>query len=252
METLPCPICQTSVVVPVHFTCFSCACGEDYCVCLQCARNYLQLNRDRDEWAPQRKCLLCPATTYLSPMDESKCLRKNRIYMRMDANVYPCFHGDLGCEFRGTQRELDRHVDHECVYRTLRCPCGACHTAHDAQKHYIKCSHHKKCPMCETYVHLDASAKHLQDEHGLVACVHVGCPEIVATDALEEHLGFSCRHRLVSCAVCHQKKTVVTLSQHMSQHLSESRLEVDRAVEQLIAAQKKMTSVVDAFHNTRS
>lgn len=244
-QSMECPICQSDVLLPVHFTCFPCECGEDYCVCLQCARTYLQLNKDRHERVPQRKCVLCPRVVNPSSLSvESRCLRKNRIYMRLDPAVHPCFH--TGCDFRGTQCELERHLEKECLQRTVRCPCGASFSVASAQDHQKGCCHYTQCRVCEAHVPLDGWKKHLRREHDLVACSHVGCLDTMAPHQLEKHLVSECRHRLVSCTFCREKKIFHGMATHMSRHLAESRYRVDVAAETLLVAQKDLASVMEA------
>ena len=245
-----CPVCQGDVVLPVHFTCFPCksSCSESYCVCLKCARQYLQMDNKgrRDYRAHQRKCLYCPAVTRLcAVMDESTCLRKNRIYMQLDTAVYPCWSD--GCDFRGTQCELDRHLEKDCRYRPLRCPCGATFQAKDASSHYEICCHYKKCFVCNAYLPYDGLQNHLRLEHGLVSCGYVGCSEILSVDHVATHMASECRLRLVPCVICQQQRTSETIQNHMEVHLEDSCEEVARLKKNLLAAVQRKRIVETAY-----
>jgi len=247
---IQCPVCQGNVVLPVHFTCFPCksSCGESYCVCLKCARQYLQMDNKgkRDYRALQRKCLYCPAVTRLcAVMDESTCLRKNRIYMQLDTAVYPCLSD--GCDFCGTQCELERHLEKDCRYRPFRCLCGVTFQAKDASSHFKTCSHYKKCVVCNEYLPYDDLPSHQRLQHGLVSCGYVGCSEILSLDRVATHMASECRHRLVPCVVCQQKRTADTLQCHMERHVEDSREEVARLKKNLDVAETRRQTVATAY-----
>lgn len=247
--SLGCPICQGDVVLPVHFTCFPCSCAEDYCVCLYCARKYLEFENPQND---QKKCLLCPTVIYRpSSLPESKCFRTNRVYMRLDPKEYPCPLA-LGCAFQGKQMELERHVLEECLFRTMMCECGQFMCADDLLDHRRGCPHYRDCPTCETSIPLDSFSKHLRQEHFLELCPHTGCPEILSVDKIQDHLQRTCRHRLVECKVCHQFSLAYKIGDHLTQHLQQSRHELCQAVDRLVSAQQKMAMVAEALEKNEA
>lgn len=223
-RSMQCPICLGDVVLPVHFTCFSCECSETYCVCWPCGRRHLHMDSDekgkRGGNGPP-KCLYCPVQ--VSTTDESRCFRKNRIYMQQDPTVYPCI--DAECDFKGSQCELERHLDKDCRSRRLRCPCGASFQANHASSHYTTCCHYKICGVCEEHVPVDDLPHHRRIRHDLVACPYVGCPEVVPTNRLHHHTTTSCGHRLVSCPVCQQKRRAKDMRHHLEDHRTDVCLE---------------------------
>ena len=247
--SLRCPICQEDVVLPVHFTCFSCidSCSDDYCVCFGCAQRYLEFHLPRSQRSLNRKCLLCPMVVHRDTLNESHCFRKNRVYMRLDAKEYECPSAHTGCLFRGKQMTLERHLLEECLYRTLSCLCGESIRADQVVEHRRKCWHYKSCPQCQESILIDKYSNHLRSVHGLVPCPHTGCIEVVEENMLQHHLSHVCQHRLLECTVCRQYPVLCKMGEHLSQHLQESRDQVSSSVERLVNAQRKMAVVVEAW-----
>lgn len=168
-----CLICHERVRIPVQITCFPChqeppSCHDISRVCMLCARRYLQLDKPNVLRSPRVRCLTCDAVTSPPSLNSSTCYRKDYLLMSLDTETYSC----PNCNYHGSQTELDRHVEHMCDYRIVRCPasggdgrCGVSYRACDERTHMSECYFYVFCWECVDYIHKDAYFFHMHTHH---------------------------------------------------------------------------------------
>lgn len=218
MEKISCVICLKDVRCPVHMLPFPCkthnniqqgipSCNDTVIVCMPCAQQYLHMNQFPVHSRPDRvKCLICESTCNPRTLFRSAdAFQKDFTYMRLDnTNNYPCFHEELGCKFTGTQSSLDRHLRHQCLYRTVKCICGFYCKAVEMDHHILVCSHHKSCTFClplQKRFSIDEISQHIIQEHGKVACT--SCSEWIDCDKRNIHED-QCPQKIIACEICNQ------------------------------------------------
>ena len=119
-----------------------------------CAREYLQLNKKRNDRVFSRKCLTCPAMVRCTQLSAVNSYEKDFFMMSHDRKEdYHCFHESEGCHFQGTQNKLDHHIQSKCMYRTISCRyCQLYYQAHEDTNHVPECPHRFQCFTCLEYV----------------------------------------------------------------------------------------------------
>lgn len=262
---IPCTFCHRDVLIPVHFKCFPCesrstpgqgpkrSCGEGYCVCLHCAREYLQLNKPRNQRDFEKICPMCrDVNSKVNPRNlgsADRCYSKNRIYMRLDPKVHSCVHSDKGCPYQGKQCDMERHLWDSCDYRSVSCCCGSFFMAKDRQLHSATCNQCRECPVCLHHVpHLDFYL-HLRESHNLIPCTNVGCKEMKTTDQIDTHRLHTCAYRSIHCFFCDRKSLFSEHAKHLSEHIKTSQVRLEETMEDCLKAQKQLRAVSKAFTN---
>jgi hypothetical protein len=262
MSKLTCLICQEDVRVPVELTCFRCpkqnngsnpnigpSCNDFIRVCMMCARDYLELNKVPRERKGSCKCLIC--NTRVNPQNLSgagSCYKKDYCYMRLDSRTnYPCFHSEKGCEFTGTQQQLDNHIQYDCQYRMTSCPCGTLYRVCDKEKHRASCHHYRLCPDCETYVLNIDFRNHLRDNHSKEICPHEGCGKIISRDSFNVHKD-KCLHRIVKCPRCLGPVPAVVYSTHIGNHIRACQQNISGFMEEIDKATAEMSKLIEILN----
>lgn len=258
MEKLQCLICHDDVRVPVSFKqkCFPCpvqrgkpGCHSTLRVCLLCARQYLELNKPFRQRKASLKCLLCPTVGNPQKLKGANdAYIKDYMYMSIDLRSdYACFHSTSGCAFKGTQNELDRHIQNECQYRMTTCQCNALYRVVDAQEHFASCAFYHKCPVCATYVLWDGYHAHLSSAHQLVACRHVGCDKLMSLAAQESHMARECPYRSLRCDLCSNLKRVCDYKDHLVAHIQQHQMRMVQLTGQLSETQRLWAAATEAY-----
>lgn len=218
-----CSICQDNARVPVRFTCFPCrseigpSCNSISRVCLMCAREYLQLNKKRSERILYRKCITCPVTVQCSKLKAIHSYEKDYFIMSHDQRKdYPCFHDRQGCIFKGTQNELDHHIQTECSFRIISCRlCKSYYQAQEEQQHVYSCPQRFCCFHCEEFIPLYEEKEHYLS-HDLKKCIY--CHRWIATSLLEQHI-IQCPECPRECIYCNKRVQKQQMYNHIAGHL---------------------------------
>lgn len=220
-----CCICHDSVRVPVRFICFPCknepgqpSCNSITRVCLACAREYLQLNKKRDDRVYSRKCLTCPAMVRCSQLSAVNSYEKDFFMMSHDGKEdYHCFHENEGCHFKGTQNQLDHHIQTECPHRTISCRyCRLYYLALEEMDHVPECPQRFQCPCCLDYVPLQEEKEHFLKQHHKRKCSHCRC--YTPVHIYEQHIS-ECPERPQECVYCHERVARQVMYDHLVGHV---------------------------------
>lgn len=258
MEKHECPICHDPVKVPVSFTyqCFPCrkpengpGCHDILRVCLYCARTYLQLNTYYKDRVVSRKCLLCPTTTNPRRLRKAKDIyKKDYSYMSRDKSTdYTCFHSE--CDFKGSQNNLDHHMKHQCLYRTVPCHCGVFYRPVDVESHRGQCPYYTPCTLCppHTYVLTGEWEKHVRQVHDRVACQHMGCGALFELSALEKHMASECLYRSIVCGQCGELQRMCSQQDHLLRHVQQDQQTIAQLVESMENARRSLDQSLTAY-----
>lgn len=222
-----CIICYQRVRVPVRFICFPCkhthgrpTCNSMIRVCLMCAREYLQLTKYRYERDNQRKCLTCPAKTVLYRLNATNAYEKDFLMMRNDSCAdYSCFNSEKGCNFHGTQNQLDNHNQNDCEYRIVLClHCRLTYQFNEKEEHYLICEGKKTCDHCEKRIVKSDYLYHLKNDHNMTTCYY--CDLSILVSELSHHLE-NCLDRPYRCDECRRIMVYRLKDTHLKQHLHE-------------------------------
>ena len=250
MEKLLCYICHNDVRVPVFFEskCFPCpknrgkrSCHSTLRTCVVCARTFLDLNKPRAERKEWVKCLLCPTVCYPQKLRGDDAYTKDFSYMSLDKRAdYPCFHEDRGCAFKGSQNELDRHLQEACDYRFTVCRCGCFHRIVDGPAHSAVCPFFTVCKVCQVCVLNEQYDDHLRSVHDLMACRHIGCDMLTPSADLERHMVSQCEYRSVFCLQCQGYQRRCDFQAHLQQHVEQNQKRLTELMETMNAVKLEL------------
>jgi hypothetical protein len=254
---IECGICLHMVRVPVQLICFPChrqAKGKPGCnaarrVCVTCARDFLQLNRPKNQRDYEKKCLVCPVKInprYLGPADS--VYTKDYMLMSLDKKTdYTCFHEDKGCLFQGTQNELDRHLQQDCMFRMTSCICGKFFRLHEEPIHRQTCQYFKQCPKCNEFFNIEKFSQHMFERHDLVKCAHVECEHWCSTENQIQHMEKECKYRSIACKHCKILIRVFCLPEHVASHIQHHQKEMEQLVHNMRACRQRLDECVDLY-----
>lgn len=235
MMNIVCCICHEAVRVPVRFICFPCqrppnqpSCNSITRVCLMCAREYLQLNKPRSQRTHSRKCLTCPATVRCSHLNAFLAYEKDYLFMSFDTHShYSCFYRHQGCEFQGTQNELDHHLQSDCLYRIISCShCKMYYEARNTTHHLTECPQLFCCHLCGVYLSIKNKDEHLVTIHSLRRCPY--CQEWIHLSNFPQHLQ-TCPERPCECVQCHQMIERKEMYNHLVNHVQCNQREIEQS-----------------------
>lgn len=224
MTTIPaqdiCSICLDPVRVPVELTCFPCStsktiknCYSINRICLHCARKYLHLNEIKHKRPESIKCLFCPDTVDPRTLNAETSYKKDYRMMACDPHTYTCVH-DSQCGFRGSQMQLERHLQQECNYRM--CFCMDCKCRFKANSfHDTTCPARFTCTRCHQRVLRTEYTKHFREEHHVQRCQY--CGSTFDLDHLEDHKK-TCVYRFIECDICGESKQKIMMYSHLLKH----------------------------------
>ena len=201
-----CFICMCPVRVPGYFICWKhqTPVGEPHCdsfrrQCVPCMRKMLHLNESTEKRPAYVKCPTCSATTNPRFLNAEKAYIKDFRLMNKDTyNDYKCFHDE--CDFKGTQRELDRHLRTDCPWR--RIPCEGCRMwmrSMEMEAHIKICSLYLACAICDEYIPCIQFARHLVEAHGMEQCLL--CGEFFSVSSIVAHRETKCPKGPVMCGI---------------------------------------------------
>lgn len=257
---LQCYICHDRVRIPVRFTCFPCpktnqpSCNSMIRVCIQCAKEYLQLNKAVAKRTATRKCLVCPSTIQCKDIRLLGSFEKDYLVMRFDKDDdYACFHEDKGCGFKGTQVALDHHLQQECQFREVSCKhCKKIYFFPNEEKHKARCAAQTRCKYCSEFVPIRELEDHVLTVHGLTRCKD--CSIYVPTHSIKDHAN-KCPFHKEQCPHCKGKVLAQEFQSHLSRHIKELQVEIERytkAVDNRVASMdvlsKKLTDFSSFFY----
>lgn len=218
-----CEICFHICKLPVKLTCFPCYrpsklhCHSIKRFCYTCARTFLEMDRPRLERSTAKKCTYCDSTVDLQMLRANECFEKDFFIMSLDTTQHSCVHA--GCEFKGTQNDLNRHLG-TCEFIPRRCRgCGLFMLDKEMEAHTSNCSGRQQCPECRLYILETQFHRHLLQEHSVKQCEY--CDVIVAENDLEEHLQFDCSYEPIECDFCTAVYSSGDEVQHLCDHLNE-------------------------------
>lgn len=220
MKEKECIICREQVFLPVELTCFRCyksgqiSCSSFCRVCRSCAHEYLQL--DKSTWSRDflKRCLFCDARTQMMNLDAMNSYRKDYLLMAEDTynqHLCPYCH-----EVRGTQIEIDQHIDRTCPQFYQQCACGTSLRREDFIFHFSSCSQYDKCQVCNEYILQAEIHEHMIKKHDMIQCLL--CDQYVPYRTLNVHVLHICPQRLVACDFCHQEIKISMLEIHFQEH----------------------------------
>lgn len=221
-----CVLCLDPIRIPVELTCFPCSgphtthrhCYSIHRVCLHCARQYLQLNEPRHKRKTSLRCLFCPATANPQTLNAENSYKKDYRMMAMDRSCeYKCIHDHRRCAFKGTQIELEKHVQTACEYRM--CFCTDCMVRYRANSHHIfVCKARVTCRECGDRILKTQCDLHFEREHHQRKCVY--CRKMYDMDYIRDHEKRGCLQRPIPCSVCDIEYKSVDMYNHLRDHLS--------------------------------
>lgn len=225
---ITCAICFEAVRIPVKLICFHCAAehGKPKCnsiqrLCITCAREFLELNKPRNERRYAVKCLTCPAICYPSQLNAASAYEKDFLLMSIDErDDYECIHGS--CGFRGTQMDLNRHLMEECPRRHVFCLACRKSFRDDDQEHKSRCELYTGCFFCRGFVKKDMLEAHLHESHLIKTCKH--CKKHVPLHSEHEE---TCTERKVSCPHCFGIMKMVEFEEHKMQEIDWKRMDIE-------------------------
>jgi len=113
-----CCICMEEPFLPVEFICFPCYsnkkihCCSFYRICMLCANNYLELDKDIGERDFYKKCIFCPSLCCLHSHNRSNSYKIDFCKIVQDeANHYICPYCNI---FTGSQIQIFHHLEKDC------------------------------------------------------------------------------------------------------------------------------------------
>lgn len=220
-----CCICHDNVRVPVRFICFPCknepgqpSCNSINRVCLACAREYLQLHKKWSDRVYSRKCLTCPVMVRCSQLSAINSYEKDFFMMSHDEKQdYPCFHDHRGCNFQGTQNQLDHHIQSECPYRIISCRyCKSYYEAKEDEEHVYHCSRRFRCFSCLQHVPVQEEKEHYLHQHQQRQCIY--CKHYIHVNTYDNH-ATECPERPQECVHCHEVIAKHAMYDHLIEHV---------------------------------
>ena len=235
-----CPICLDVLKIPVKFTAFKCPqkIGSPNChsitrVCLSCARDYLQLNTPRSQRDLRKKCLLCPSSVELKTLNAYNSYEKDFRMMAMDIkNDYECVHVSHGCHFQGTQNELDRHLQHECLFRYIFCDCcRQSYIAHDKKKHIETCIGYTSCQYCYEILKKEYMDQHIYQKH--MKCICYTCLDHFDICVIDSHMKI-CPEKYLKCEECQLNVKNKDIKSHYEKHIQTYQEKIMKCEKQIL------------------
>lgn len=240
-----CDLCQEEVVIPVKILAFTgCrqepggpTCNSVKRYCLVCVRNFLFLNQFPPESRPNTvKCPIC-RTSKCNPRVLNAKTAYDKDYMLMSLMTrqdYPCPRTDQGCEFKGSQNDVDRHLKDSCQFRITKCDCSAMIRPCDIPEHMKQCPLYTPCEVCQELHPRIKMGSHLHDVHNKVKCAR--CFQLVDNDKTDHHAQEICPERCVTCEVCLDDIPHKTMRDHLMYHTAKASQDIQTLVQQLQAS----------------
>jgi hypothetical protein len=165
----------------------------------------------------------------------------------MSKKDYLCFHSEKGCPFKGTQNELDRHIQNDCDFRMTMCDCGFFHQVLDTAKHQRNCPLIMKCDLCDEFLRKNKYHDHLLMTHCVRQCGL--CLEKVPHDQIQIHERDQCKERLVDCPVCTFPINHRILGEHLLAHSTKATEEISFYLNKIREVQRSLQRSNDALEN---
>lgn len=221
-----CCICLETILIPVEPLCFQCreSDGEISCfsmkrICLVCAENFLDLNKDRKDRSIKKKCIFCPKTCHLYQIPKNKTFRVDYLMMdRVGAHHERSCPYD-GCGYHASHLKVARHVFTECPYYHVECECGSVCPRNQLLEHRAHCDKYKCCVFCQTFILEIEMARHMYYHHDKTKCFT--CHQFIDMSRLSDHIISDCPERLVTCEVCSSFIRYKSFKNHLRRHIVE-------------------------------
>lgn len=252
-----CCICHENVRVPVRFVCFPCknepgqpSCNSITRVCLACAREYLQLNKKRNDRVYSRKCLTCPVMVRCSQLSADNSYEKDFFMMSHDGKEdYHCFHENEGCHFQGTQNQLDHHIQSECPYRTISCRyCRMYYQAHEEMAHITECPQRFQCFSCSEFIPIQEEKDHFLKQHHQRQCLY--CRRYISIHNYEQH-ACECPERPQKCVHCQEIIAKQAMYDHLVDHVLSCEDNVRHYTNAIQVLSTQISKLVKEIHRCR-
>lgn len=222
-----CEICFHTCKLPVKFTCFPCLhhsrmhCHSIKRFCYGCARSYLELHLRTSERSSNKRCPYCPLTITLHRLKENDCFEFDFLVMSLDTSRHTCVFE--GCEFQGTQNEIQRHLS-SCPCAPKRCRgCPDIVLQKDMEHHARICSGRIQCEECNSYVYEQNYDRHLLQHHSMKCCQY--CEQIIPENNFQHHLNSECVFQPIECQYCDIVYSGEEEVEHLCQHLQDFQKE---------------------------
>lgn len=132
-----------------------------------------------------------------------------------DKTDYHCFYE--GCGYRGTQNQLDNHIQKECDFRVISCRyCHMYYRAMEEEDHVISCLQRFGCEYCEKRVAFCEKRHHYSMEHAVRECRY--CTKWIEIDKLNQHYE-TCPERPRECIYCKKEVSTHQMHDHLLIHI---------------------------------
>ena len=227
-----CCICQGHVRVPVRFTCFDCCtrmdppnCHSVMRVCLYCAQEYLELNKQPHLRPVVKKCLTCPCFAYPRQLSFTNAFEKDFLLMSMDTRT------DIQCQcgFIGNQNELDRHSGKDCSFRLVLQPVCITMTKHEG-----------RCKICTMYV--TNMEDHLLYQHKYIRCPF--CKIMVQESYFTIHYN-ECPENRIPCNTCKHAIPANRMKKHLQDHMQTALDNITEYSRLLTVAKDQLDNIIE-------
>jgi hypothetical protein len=229
------------VFLPVEMTCFDCykdntfGCSSFNRVCLKCAHNYLQLDKNISERDFVKRCLFCMNIAPIRFINSQNAYRKDFLLMMKNNKEQKC---PYCSEFNGDQINIDKHLDKSCPEFYDQCECGKLIQRKDVELHRSNCIYYTRCKICDVLVREYNILDHYMEEHDLVKCSD--CKYFIKSTSIIRHALFHCPERLNECLLCQEKVPVRTIMRHYEHHL----IELETSMLRLLRDYKRVKNIL--------
>ena len=164
---LICPICRGILLIP----------GKDSCNHIYCSKCFQYHHKKTKSCFVTNK--RCESTLYEVPQIVEEL---------MNLKVY-CIYRKKGCNWKGTYKDLQSHLNNECMKQRIQCPNSNCSMKvfRDELKYHIaKCPHRLNMCICGDFIELCDMEEHkMTCIKRLVQCEK--CEKMIEYDCLVKH-----------------------------------------------------------------
>lgn len=227
-----CYICREEVIIPTELTGFNCYkhneihCNSFHRICLYCAINFLQLNRNNYERDLFKKCLICSELCNLFTLNFHNSFKIDFLQLKMDDNEYNC---QFCNNYTNTSIKLLQHLNNECPDFIYQCHCGTIvPKKSETNNHLMTCPHYNYCILCSEFIEKTSYEQHQNNVHLQYKCLY--CYNYFPN--LMEH-SIHCPLKIVVCFYCNESVKQSELETHYINHENTLQQEVDEMKENI-------------------
>lgn len=251
---IDCFICLSPVCVPVRIIAFQCpvqigkpGCHDIQRACLNCARNFLQLNMNFKKRKDEIRCPFCPTKCNPRFLNAIKSYKKDYLMMSLMTNKISCPNTTDGCVFESTQSEMDKHLNSHCLFRYQKCSCGEYIKIINVHEHSASCSECEKCSVCERHMQKNNMLDHLERVHRVRPCVY--CHEKVTLASWDVHQNV-CPERPVQCQYCNLHFYNKDLKIHLREEYEKQQRIIREGMDKLRSDQMRLDRIANDLMST--